>query len=297
MDVDKNKLKYLSDKVDFLLKTDNIAEFDKMLKIELDKTFYLELPPEYLFVDHYHSTHIDYQRYHSIFTHICTSGKLDFVKSAIEKTYWNNENNYLIGTATASGFLRACESSHLDIVRYLAQTNRKYYDIIGKDDGINHRNPSEELGKIELIHDVLERGLINTLYKKDKKTNMELVEYIFLSDELDNHPTVKFHNLITIFMNDHIDLFDKVFNKSLKEGFDIREIFRESFFDSEIPNRQTVLVNLAQYLIHDLKIYEYPGMIEKISKDPILKSTYLTEELNNNLKINEDTKEKKRLRI
>lgn len=283
MKFNEEKFKSLREKVTWLLQKNDINQFDKLLNEELH--------PIYLFEDHYHSTQVDYRNYSSLFTQICDSGNLGFVKSAIEKSsLLNDETNYLISTATASGFIRACEGGYLDIVKYLAQVDKKYRDIIGEDYGINLRIASNEFGgRTELIHYVLDCAIINALYKNEnkenlKKPNMELVEYLFLSDELDNHPKIHFHHLITIFMNNDLNLFDKVLPKALNNGVDIHDIFGKSWFD--FSNRETVLVDMAKHLIHKAKIYTYPKMEEKIIKEPILNTVYLAEQLNSDLSNN-----------
>jgi hypothetical protein len=286
MDVDEKKLKYLQNEVIRLLSCNNIIEFEKLLNNELT--------PEYLFVDHYHPAQIKYKHYKSIFTYLCKVGNINFVKTAIEKSKFNNEDNYLIGTATASGLINASEYGHMDVVKYLVQTNKKYEHIIGKDDGINLKVMTDRFGKTVLLFDILESSLTNALYNMTSQ-NMEIVEYLFLSDELDNHPKVSFEDLLSIFLKNNLDLFDKLFAKAMKENFDILELFNSNYF--EHPNKDQVLTDLAKHLIHNLEIYNYLGVEEKIAQEPILDKVYLAKQLNNELLDQNNLSTTKKLKI
>jgi sulfur relay (sulfurtransferase) DsrF/TusC family protein len=285
MDIDDKKLENLKDKVIELLSYNNIAEFDKLLNNELT--------PFYLFYDHYHPTHIQYKNYSSIFTKICQVGNFNFVKSALKKSSFNHENNYLRGIATASGFIKACTYNHIEVVKYLVEFDKKYQHIIGEDNGINHRILSKQFGKAVITHDVLESGLTNALYNFEP--NMDLIEYLFLSHELKNHPKTKFEDLITVFMLDKLDLFDKLLVKALNEEFDILDLFKTSSLS--LPDEKESLFKLAKHLIHNFKIYNYPEVEEKIAKEPILSQVYLAEQLINNLLIQDDKISAKRLKI
>jgi hypothetical protein len=286
MKFNEEKFKSLREKVNWLLQKNDIAQFDKLLDEELH--------PLYLFDDHYHPTHVEYKNYRSIFTEICKSGNLNFVKSSIEKSSLiNEETNYLISVATASGFIKACEYNHIDIVKYLVKIDKKYQHINGEDDGINLRIVSSDYGPPKLVYDVLNSALILSLYQT-KNPNMELISYLFLSEELDNHPEIDFENLVKVFLKD-IDLFDTLFIKNLNEDFDIRQIFNTTYVS--IPDVDTVLVDVANHLIHNIKIYTYPGMEEKILEEPILNATYLSDQLNKELSVNNHNQVKGRIKI
>jgi hypothetical protein len=281
--MDEIKYKNLVQTVLLLTSNNNIANFEKMLDSVLT--------PEVLFVDHWHSAKIDYKDYVSLFTRICRTGKLDFVQTAIEKSSFTDDNNYLIGTATASGFVKACNSGHIEIVKYLVDIDKKHQNIIGPHDGINLKVISDKNGRVELVYDVLESVLTDVLYKN---RNMELVEYLFFSNELINHPTTKYEDLIEIFFSQNLKLFDKALEKALNEELDILQMFGKNL---NFLNRDKALLDLAQHLIHDFKLYNYPGMEEKIFKEPILNKVYLAEQLNNSLKFNENIDLKKKVKI
>jgi hypothetical protein len=83
MNVDEIGLKILKMEVEYVLNHDDISKFNKLLNSRLT--------PLYLFYDHYHSSHIEYKNYSSIFTKICEIGKLNFVKNTIENYYFKKK--------------------------------------------------------------------------------------------------------------------------------------------------------------------------------------------------------------
>jgi len=287
MDIDTQKLKQLENKVSLLIKNNNITEFNKLLKSDLN--------PTYLFINQSNSPYNLYKNYQSIFIDICTSGNLDFVKSSIEKSCFSEEDNYLIAMATASGFIKASEMDNLEMVKYLISVDTKYQKIIDKDDGINHTSTIFDQGKKLLIYDVLDESVTQSLYK-DTKPNLELIEYLFFSSELKNHPRIKFEDLVQIFITDNLDLFDKLLDKALNEKFDILDLFKKSSLS--LHSQKENLIKLAKYIIHDFKVCEYPGVADKISQEPFLNTLYFMEQLDNSLENKNGVVEKiKKLKI